>query len=491
MKERASGILMHISSLPSDYGIGDFGIEAYKFIDFLKAAKMRYWQVLPLTLTAYGDSPYQSPSIYAGNPYFVDLNELVELGFLSADKIAEYPLAVDDNMVDYGLLYEHKYQLLRVAYHNAKAEMALKLKRFMTDNYDWLRDFALFMALKRHHNNVSLLEFEAQYKDYNSEAVLEFERLNQDEIYFWVFNQYFFYRQYFRLKSYANENGVKIIGDIPIYCAIDSVEVWSNPKLFKLNADLSQRVVAGVPPDYFAPLGQLWGNPLYDWDYHQANGYDFWLKRIKFNFKLYDTIRIDHFRGFAEYYEILADAKDARNGIWRVGPGLELFSRLKQELADADIIAEDLGFMTDSVIKLVKDTGFANMKVLQFGLNHLEDNEHLPHNYYRNMIAYSGTHDNESLFYHLKGLNSQDYAFSKAYFNFDNQDINFDIIRGLFASSAYLVIIPIQDVLFDESALRMNTPAKAGGNWQYRINKDSLNDSLSTKLSELVTIYFR
>ncbi len=480
---------MHISSLPSDYGIGDFGIEAYKFVDFLKSSKMKYWQVLPLTLTSYGDSPYQSPSIYAGNPYFIDLSEFIELGYISKSEILEYKLYEDVSSVDYGLLYKNKYAILRKVYLRSKKDLLKELNNFLKENL-WLRDFALFMALKKHHNNVSLLEFKEKYKKYNSKEVLLFEENNQDEILFWVFTQYFFFKQYKKLKAYANENGIKIIGDIPIYCAVDSVEVWSNPKLFKLNDDLSLKVVAGVPPDYFAKKGQLWGNPIYDFDYHKKTSYKFWIDRIKFNMSLYDTIRIDHFRGFDEYYQINADSKDAINGVWKKGPGIELFNKIKAEVKNIDIIAEDLGLMSDGVIKLVKDTGFANMKVLLFGLSKDNDSEHLPHNYYENMIAYIATHDNETLYKSLKDLDKDDYEFVSEYFNFKNE-INFDIIRALYASNAYLVIIPIVDIIFDEYSKRMNTPSLADNNWQYRIRKNSLNKDISQKLSKLASTYFR
>ena len=491
MKKRASGILMHISSLPSKYGIGDFGVEAYKFVDFLVDSKMSYWQVLPLGMTSYGDSPYQSPSLYAGNPYFIDLDEFRKLKYLSNYDIKKYKLYENADEVDYGLLYENKYALLKIAYKNSIQEIKADLDLFLIENQDWLSDFALFMSLKKHHNNVSLLEFDLKYRKYNSSAVLEFEKTNQDEIYFWIFTQYYFFKQYNKLKAYANSNGIKIIGDIPIYCSVDSVEVWRNPELFKLNDDLSLKVVAGVPPDYFAPLGQLWGNPVYNWKNHQTDNYKFWISRIKFNFKLYDTVRIDHFRGFDEYYEIAADAKDATVGQWQKGPGLDLFKQIENELGNVDIIAEDLGLMNDSVRQLVLDTKFPNMKVMMFGLNSKEDSEHLPHNYYRNMIGYIGTHDNEVLYHHLKTLDKDDYKFMSKYFNVNKEAINYDFIRALYASNAYLVIISIQDIIFDDSVKRMNTPSTMENNWTYRIKKNSLLKKHSRVLADFANIYRR
>ena len=486
MRKRSSGILMHISSLPSKYGIGNFGIEAYKFIDFLKKSKQSYWQVLPLGITSYGDSPYQSVSSFAGNPYFIDLDEFVKLEFITQEELDQY----NPTTVDYGNLFETRYEVLRTIYKKNKSKIEKDLKEFYIQNNDWLRDFSLFMALKDHHNHVSVLDFEPKYKDYHSKEVLIFEKTHQEELFFWVFTQYYFNKQYTKLKNYANNQNIKIIGDLPIYCALDSVEVWSMPHLFKVDKDLNPSVVAGCPPDDFSSTGQLWGNPVYDWSNNKLEHYQFWINRVKHNFELFDTVRIDHFRGFDEYFEIDSISLDASAGTWAPGPGMELMNEIKNKLGKVDIIVEDLGYMTESVVELVKDSGYPNMKVLLFGIEANHDSEHLPHNYYRNMIAYSGTHDNETLWEWFE--ENKNHVSTTKYFNLQKDSkLNISIIRSLYQSPAYLVMIPIQDIIFDESVKRMNKPSSLIGNWQYRIKKEDLSDTLAQTLSDLVTTYYR
>lgn len=490
--KRASGILMHISSLPSDYGIGDFGKEAYKFVDFLVKGKQKYWQILPLGVTGFGDSPYQCFSAFAGNPYFIDLDELIDKGYIKSDKVKEFDLGKDDNKVDYGLLYLNKMEILRISYRKAKEEIKEELELFYKENKSWLREFALFMSLKSSNNGISWLEWEDLYKDANSESVRTFEKNNEDEIYFWVFTQYFFFIQWKRLKEYANKNGVRIVGDLPIYVSQDSSDVWSNPDLFYLDNSLSPVTVAGCPPDGFSPTGQLWGNPIYNWKAMEDEGYKWWIKRISSSFELYDVLRIDHFRGFEAYWEVPYGSDDAVNGKWTKGPGKKLFKKIKEELGELDIIAEDLGFITDEVIELIEYTGFPRMKMLQFAFDVNGDSDYLPHNYDKNSIVYTGSHDSSNVMGWIENMNKEDLDYAIKYLHLkDDEGINWGFIRGAWSSVADLAVAPIQDLLGLGDEARMNIPSTVGGNWCFRIGKDDLNDELAEKIGELNKIYRR
>ena len=490
--KRASGILMHISSLPSDYGIGDFGKEAYKFVDFLVKGKQKYWQILPLGVTGFGDSPYQCFSAFAGNPYFIDLDELINKGYIESDKVKEFDLGKDDNKVDYGLLYLNKMEILRISYRKAKEEIKEELELFYKENKSWLREFALFMSLKSSNDGISWLEWEDLYKDANSEAVRTFEKDNEDEIYFWVFTQYFFFIQWKRLKEYANKNGVRIVGDLPIYVSQDSSDVWSNPDLFYLDNSLSPVTVAGCPPDGFSPTGQLWGNPIYNWKAMEDEGYKWWIKRISSSFELYDVLRIDHFRGFEAYWEVPYGSDDAVNGKWTKGPGKKLFKKIKEELGELDIIAEDLGFITDEVIELIEYTGFPRMKMLQFAFDVNGDSDYLPHNYDKNSIVYTGSHDSSNVMGWIENMNKEDLDYAIKYLHLkDDEKINWGFIRGAWSSVADLAVAPIQDLLGLGDEARMNIPSTVGGNWCFRIGKDDLTDDLAEKIGELNTIYRR
>ncbi len=492
MVQRSSGILMHISSLPGEYGIGDFGKEAYNFVDFLIKAKVKNWQILPLGVTGFGDSPYQCFSAFAGNPYFIDLDELIELGYLDKEDVQRFELSKNPNLVDYGQIYKNKMELLRMAYEVAKEEIYDELKTFYIKNNSWLREFALFMAIKANRGNGLWLKWDSSFKNSKSDAVLDFEKRDEDEIYFRVFTQYFFFNQWLKLKEYANKNGVKIVGDLPIYVSEDSSDAWSNPSLFNLDATLQPITVAGCPPDSFSKTGQLWGNPIYDWDAMEEQGYKWWIQRIKHSFQLYDVLRIDHFRGFESYWEVKYGSQNAIYGKWVKGPGTKLFNKIKEELGELNIIAEDLGFLTDEVRELIKDTGFPGMKVLQFAFDSREESDYLPHNYDKNCVVYTGTHDNHTAMGWFENVPKEDFNYAIKYLklNYD-EGLNWGFIRGAWSSTAYLAIAPIQDFLGLGDEARMNTPSTIGGNWTWRINKSDLTDELARRISELNRIYGR
>lgn len=491
-KERSSGILMHIPSLPSDYGIGDFGKEAYNFVDFLVKGKQKKWQVLPLGITGYGDSPYQSFSAFAGNPYFIDLNEFIEKGYLTLEDVRSFDLGEDPSKVDYNLLYKNKMEILIIAYRRAKNDINKELHEFYLENIEWLREFSLFMALKKHHNNRSWLFWDEEYREIDSKEVQDFEKENQDLIYFWIFTQYFFTKQWNRLKEYANENGVSIIGDLPIYIADDSSDVWANPELFKLSDNLFPRTVSGCPPDAFSEKGQLWGNPIYDWAAMEKDDYKWWIKRFEHSFELFDVLRIDHFRGFESYWEVKYGAEDAVTGEWIKGPGIKLFNKLKRELGDLNIIAEDLGFLTDDVKKLLEDSGFPGMKVLQFAFDSREESDYLPHNYDKNCVVYTGTHDNSTVMGWCSTVDKDDVDYATKYLklNFD-EGVNWGYIRGAWSSTAYLAITTMQDLLGLDDRARMNIPSTVGGNWTWRMKKTDITDEIAEKIADMTSIYRR
>lgn len=491
MRERASGILMHISSLPGKYGIGDFGPEAYSFVDFLVKAGQKNWQILPLGVTGFGDSPYQCFSAFAGNPYFIDLDEFLTRGYLTSEAVKGFDLGSNPAQVDYGQLYVNKMKALRLAYAKAKAEIWTELQDFAAVNADWLREFALFMAIKAAAKK-SWMQWSDDFRNAKSQAVADFARENQEEVYFWVFTQYFFFRQWGKLKEYANKNGIGIIGDLPIYVAEDSADVWGNPEIFHLDANLCPITVSGCPPDAFSRTGQLWGNPVSNWTAMEAQGYKWWLDRIRHSFQLYDCLRIDHFRGFESYWEVQYGAKTAEVGQWTKGPGMKLFNKIKNELGDLDIIAEDLGFLTQEVHQLIRDTGFPGMKVLQFAFDAREESDYLPHNYNRNCVVYTGTHDNHTIMGWFENIPKGDFEYAVNYLklNYD-EGFNWGYIRGAWSSVAYLAVAPMQDFLGLNDEARMNIPSTIGGNWAWRIRKADLSDALAVKIRSLTKLYGR
>lgn len=492
MIERSSGILMHISSLPGEYGIGDLGKEAYGFVDFLSKAEQKSWQILPLGVTSFGDSPYQCFSAFAGNPYFIDLNELLMNNFINHEDIEKNNLSNNDKKVNYGLLYINKMAILRKGYRNAKDYLFNELKLYFDSNIEWLREFSLFMAIKVKHENRSWHEWEYQYKIFDSEAVRQFEKDNQDEIYFWVFTQYFFYRQWKRLKHYANEKGINIIGDLPIYVSEDSSDVWSNPKYYALDENLVPKTVAGVPPDGFTDTGQLWGNPIYNWEAMEKDGYKWWVKRMEHSFKTYDILRIDHFRGFESYWEVEYGSETAANGRWVKGPGNRLFDKIKEELGELNIIVEDLGYNTPEVTKMVEESGFPNMKVLQFAFNPNEESEHAPHGFDKDCVVYTSTHDNQTIIGWFETLPRDIFEYTAKYLklNYD-EGLNWGMIRAAWSSTANLAIAPMQDFLGLNDEARMNEPGTLGGNWDWRVEKEQLTNQLADRIKELTKIFWR
>ncbi len=491
---RASGILLPITSLQSNYGIGCFSKEAYEFVDKLAAAGQKYWQILPLGPTGYGDSPYQSFSTFAGNPYFIDLEEFITNGLLTKEECDAYPWGEDDNNIDYGLLYQGRYPLLNLAYTRAKESLTDEFILFEQKNAYWLNDYALYMAIKAGFDHVSYTQWEEDIRLRNNEAVEYYYNKYEDEIMFYKFIQFMFEKQWSRLKNYANQRGIKIIGDIPIYVAADSADSWSHPELFQLDQANIPTAVAGCPPDAFSNTGQLWGNPLYDWEYHKNTGYDWWIKRVSFSFLRYDVVRIDHFRGFDEYYAIPYEHNTAEFGCWKKGPGFDIFKVLSERLGNLEIIAEDLGFLTPSVLELVKNTGYPGMKVLQFAFDSREESDYLPHNYDKNCIVYTGTHDNNTLLGWYDEINYEDRQFAREYVNIitDNkEEVANHFIRLALSSVAKLCIIPMQDYLYKDSRARINKPSTLGENWRWRMSKGEFTAERAESIRRLTKLFGR
>ena len=446
MFERGSGILLHITSVPSSYGIGDFGKEAYRFVDFLEKAGQKYWQILPLGMTSYGDSPYQSFSVYAGNPYFIDLDKLIEEGFLNKDQIENIPLGDDESSIDYESIFYNKMPILRSAYKNAIKNIKDEILEFKERNIDWIDDYSLYMAVKTDFDLKSWQEWDEDIKLRRPEAIKYYRENFEDEINFWVYLQYEFFKQWNSLKKYANDKGIKIIGDIAIYVPEDSADVWSNKELFLLDNKNRPVKVAGCPPDAFSETGQLWGNPIYNWENIEEEGFDWWIKRIEGNYKLYDIIRIDHFRGFESYWEVPYGEKTAVNGKWVKGPGMKLFDAIKKSLGDIDVIVEDLGYLTEEVLRFREESGYPGMKVLQFAFDTREESDYLPHNYEKNCVVYTGTHDNDTSNGWFQSAETDDVNNAIKYLGLNEEEgYNWGFIRGAWSSVASLAIAQMQD----------------------------------------------
>ncbi len=491
MFNRSSGILMHITSLPSPYGIGTLGKDAYRFADFLKKAGQTYWQMLPLGHTGYANSPYQAFSAFAGNPYLIDLDLLKEDGLLKQEEIDACDFGNDDRVVDFGKIYENRYQLLLLAMKRDTNRQAFET--FCTENVVWLDDYALFMALKVHFQMKGLTEWEDESIRLRvPEAMAHYrEKLNHD-VEFYSYLQYLFFKQWKELKTYVNSLGIQIIGDLPIYVSLDSADTWSNPKVFQLDETGKPRMVAGVPPDYFTADGQLWGNPLYDWDYLRDSNYDWWIKRIGATTQLFDVLRIDHFRGFESYYAIPAGAKNAKVGQWMKGPGIGFLNIINQWFTDLKIIAEDLGFITPEVKELLRASGYPGMKVIQFAFDSREPSDYLPHNYDRNCVAYLGTHDNTTIAGWFYEADSDDIEYAKKYLGLNKQEgYNMGFIRGVMSSVANLAVVAMQDYLNLDAKNRMNKPSTVTGNWQWRILHHELTDKLASRIFEITQMYGR
>lgn len=472
--KRKNGILLHISSLPSNYGIGTLGDEAYKFVDFLSESKVKLWQVLPIGHTSYGDSPYQTYSVFAGNPYFIDLDLLVKEGLLIYDDIKDIK---NSEYVDYGYIFHYKIGLLKKAYSRFDKSNN-NLKNFIDKN-KWVTDYARFMVIKEVKRYVSLEDF-SEFKIYKNINFNEFDNRYHNDIYFWIFVQYIFYRQWFNLKKYANSKNVEIIGDMPIYVPYDSVEVWKDPQLFMINDNMEMEVISGMPPDDFAKEGQVWGSPVYNYDYMRKDNYSWWVERFKYSMEIYDYLRIDHFIGFVSFYGIDGKTRNPFNGKWYRGGSFELFNEVNKVVDKGKIIAEDLGFVSNEVKELLNHTNYYCMRILEFGMKNKENNIHFPGNYPENCVCYTGTHDNQTLKSWLYSLSYDDKKFVEEYTNETNIDIMIDkLIDKLFESKASIVIIPIQDYLKIADEGRMNTPGKASGNWVWRVKNDEEYRKLS------------
>lgn len=489
---RRSGVLLPISSIPSAYGIGSLSKEAYEFVDFLEEAGQKLWQILPLGPTGYGDSPYQSFSTFAGNPYFIDLEQLIEKGWLTEEACKKCDFGGDDTSIDYEKIYLERFKILKAAFQKSNIEKKEDFQAFCLENAYWLEDYALYMAVKNSFGGKSWLEWPKDIKQREAEALEKFSKKYKEEVTFYKFQQYLFDKQWKALKAYANKKGIQIIGDIPIYVALDGADTWANPNLFQLDENCTPTAVAGCPPDAFSATGQLWGNPLYRWDYHKQTGYDWWLKRMAYCYKLYDIVRIDHFRGFDEYYSIPYEDTTAEFGHWEKGPGYDIFEVLKKKLGNKAIIAEDLGFLTDTVIKLVKKTKYPGMKILQFAFDSREESDYLPHNYPKNCVVYTGTHDNDTTVGWYETFGKKDKNFANRYLNIKSKkDVPWIFIRAALASVSDTAIIPIQDYLELGSQARINTPSTLGCNWKWRLKKGQCSKDLALKMKKMSKLYGR
>lgn len=489
---RSSGILLPVASLPSKYGIGCFSKEAYAFADQLHRAGQTIWQILPLGPTGYGDSPYQSASTFAGNPFLIDLETLIKEELLTEEECDSYDFGRAHMYVNYERVRESRDVLLKNAFERFVPDE--DFEDFCAEQSFWLEDYALYMAIKEKKEGKGWTEWDVKLQERDPDTILESAKELESEIQYYRFQQFKFYEQWEKLKTYVNDLGIQIIGDIPIYVSFDSADAWANPQLFQFDEDRKPLGVAGCPPDYFSPTGQLWGNPLYDWEYHKKTGYVWWTQRMKHSLQLYDIVRIDHFRGFDEYYSIPYGDETAEFGHWEKGPGLEFFEILKTRLEDLNVIAEDLGTLTESVLQLVKDTGYPGMKVLEFAFDSDAKNLYLPHNIIPNSIVYTGTHDNDTLAGWIESMPDKIYEYVKKYLNYtgdDEEELVWTMIRMAMSSVADRAIIPMQDYLCLGTEARINTPSTLGDNWKWRLMEGQFTDGLAEKIKEMTKLYGR
>ncbi len=488
---RTCGILMPVFSLPSEGGIGTFGKEAYRFVDFLKKAKQSWWQILPLNPTNYGDSPYQSFSAYAGNPYFIDPELLIEEGLLTEEEFSSFDFGSDPSAIDYGKLYENRLKMLKIAFSRFVPDE--QYKTFCQENAFWLDEYSLFMCLKNMHNDCAWEDWEEDLRFRDPSVLATLRNENSDIVDFYKFVQYEFCQQWFALKKYANEQGIGIIGDIPIYVAYDSADVWSEPEQFILDKNLKPIDVAGCPPDAFSEDGQLWGNPLYNWPLMKKDGYTWWKKRLGFALKLYDMVRIDHFRGFESFYAIPYGEKTARKGKWMKGPNMALFNEFKNEFGnDLPIIAEDLGFLTPEVHKMLKKSGYPGMKVIQFAFDESCNSGYLPHNYVNNCVVYTGTHDNDTIIGWTESATPEEVKIANKYLHVDQDEgFNWAMMRSALSSVGDTCILTMQDIIGLDSSARINVPSTVGGNWVWRIEGGCINDWLAEIVADNTKLYGR
>ena len=492
MIKRSSGILMHITSLPGSYGIGTFGKEAYEFVDFLQKSGQKNWQILPLGSTGYGDSPYQSFSAFAGNPYFIDLELLLKEGILDEEYYENIDFGRDEERIDFEKVFRLKMAVLKIAYEVGKDKFKEEIGKFKEENKDWLEDYALYMAIKGLFDLKSWQEWPEDIRLRKAEAISYYGKKLEDEMNYWIFLQYLFLKQWKNLKNYANGKGIQIIGDIPIYVAEDSADAWANSKIFLFDEEKKPIKVAGCPPDFFSPTGQLWGNPLYRWDLLEETGFDWWIKRIEESIKLYDILRIDHFRGFESYWAIPHGEKTAVNGSWAKGPGMKLFNAIEASLGTLDIIAEDLGFLTRDAIDFRVETSYPGMKVLQFAFDSSHDSDYLPHKHDKNCVVYTGTHDNDTVYGWFEHSPKKEVDFAIKYLKLtEDEGYNWGFIRGAWSSTANLAMAQLQDFLGLGSMGRMNIPSTMGGNWLWRVKKEDLTDELAAKIYDMTKLYGR
>ena len=483
---RSAGVLLSITSLPSPYGIGTIGKEARAFADYLKKAGQTVWQILPVGPTSYGDSPYQAFSTYAGNPYLIDLDMLCEEGLITKEQLDSFDWGSNPAQVDYEKIYNARFPALRIAFENFKKADQKAYLKFTRQNSKWLKNYALFMALKNKFNMTSWTEWPEDIKMREDSAVKRWERKLRNEIRFGKFVQFKFYEQWESFRAYVNGLGIKILGDMPIYVAMDSADTWANPELFQLYDDGDPIAVAGCPPDYFSATGQLWANPLYDWDYLKETGYEWWFERIAAASRLYDITRIDHFRAFASYYSIPYPAENAINGKWVEGPRIQFFRMMEEALGKIEIVAEDLGTLTPDVTELMEQTGYPGMKVLEFAFDSGEENDYLPHKYTNNCVVYTGTHDNDTVMGWVETAKQSDIDYARSYCKMPpDEPFNWGLIRTAYESKADMAIVPIQDILGLGKDARMNTPSTTGANWAWRVDANALTEELAYKLKTL------
>lgn len=481
LNERTAGALLHFSSLPSETGIGNMGSSAYRYVDFMNEAGLQIWQICPLGPTGYGDSPYQCFSAFAGNPYFIDLEPLVADGLIEPQEFDQLKELPRDN-VDYGWLYHVFWPILKKAYERFKQSGADHFKdygslaKFKKAQSAWLDDYVLYTALKAEFGGKCWLDWPAAFRSYDKAKAQTLCAETQETAEAHAFYQYLFFAQLSKLRAYAGSKGVEILGDVPIFVALDSSDVWAHPELFQLNTNGSPKAVAGVPPDYFSADGQLWGNPLYNWEKHQATEFSWWIDRIRSNLEFYDIVRLDHFRGFESYWSVLAKETTAKKGKWVKCPGLELFKAIQAACPDAKLVAEDLGVITDEVEDLRSATGLPGMAVLQFAFGGDAENAYLPHNYSRNCVAYSGTHDNDTTLGWYESLDEVSQDHIRRYLGVSGDEISWDLIRSAIESCAHIAIFPLQDLMGLGSEARLNTPGAPVGNWQWRYEQHQLDE---------------
>ncbi len=495
MKKRQSGVLMHISSLPGKYGIGSFGQSAYDFVDFLVRTKQRYWQILPLGTTSYGDSPYQSFSAFAGNTYFIDFDILIEEGLLDEADVKGADFGDDPKKVDYAKIFDARRPIMEKAVARfLKADDLSDYESFVEQNAAWLEVFAEYMAIKEHFDNLAWTEWpDEATRRRDAASLASYREKLADKLTYHRVTQYLFFKQWLRLKAYANEHHIEIVGDMPIYVAADSADVWAQPHFFKTDAVGKPTCVAGCPPDEFSETGQLWGNPIYDWEAMDKDGYAWWIERLRESFKIYDIVRIDHFRGFESYWEVPAGSETSASGKWVKGPDYKLFAAVKEALGDLNIIAEDLGFMTDEVIELRERTGFPGMKILQFAFNPDDESIDSPHLAPNNSVMYTGTHDNNTVLgWYKDEIDDATRQYMAQYTNRkEYETVPHAMLRTIFASVSFMAIATMQDLLELDSAARMNYPSTIGGNWTWRMTAEELNPIVEGELYSLTKTYRR